>query len=190
MKLFEHSTGTIFAVGFDMKQRRPDPRIISVSDPDGETWQPAVGNRAEAIHLPEDIDPDHIFELDDKVIAVQHRKIFVLTPQETGPWVWLVTIMRPDEPIQEAYDRWPKAPGADLDDIKNDMIGGAARDDPTHPEVDPAPSMSEVRDKVRSALRNGGFKDLDSMMANDHSDLRPAIMEHEITKACGAINGH
>lgn len=63
MKLFQHSNGTIFAFGFDMVKRKADAGMISISDLDGESWEPKVDNQANQLHLDFLVAPEFVREI-------------------------------------------------------------------------------------------------------------------------------
>lgn len=182
MRMMTHSSGTIIAAGFDMRTRKADPFIISCSDMDGVSWEPTVANKAETIKLPEPIDPEAMIELDDKVLLIQPRKIIILAPQDYGPWVWLVTIMRPDTPI-----------GGGRDIRTNDT------DIQDRPRA-PIPSMSEMRQSVRDRLEATGFKDPDRYLepeapppgrrSRPHEETEAAIVEEERDEPHNNGTGH
>lgn len=98
MKLFEHSSGTIFAFGFDMIERKPNPRRIAWSDTDGDLngrWERLPTSNAGFNDFRFEIAPEFIFEANGKVIAYQPGLCIEMT-FVGAPLIWSFNIMRPD----------------------------------------------------------------------------------------------
>jgi hypothetical protein len=72
MRLFETSNGYIFSFGFDVANQKRDSHIIAWCDPRTKEWEPKPDNRAGSYQLfGIFVKPDHIWEVDGKVIAYQ-----------------------------------------------------------------------------------------------------------------------
>jgi hypothetical protein len=97
MKLFKTSAGFVFAFGFDMVKRVPDPRIICWCDPAGGEWETAVNNMAGWVQVPFDIAPEFIRECGNKIIAYQPGVCAELQYIGT-PMVWSIAYLTPDAP--------------------------------------------------------------------------------------------
>lgn len=96
MKLFQHSSGTVFSFGFDMVKRAPSTRMICWSDPATGEWEIKTTNQAGFILLSHSIDPEFVRECNGTVIAYQPSKCLEL--QYIGPpYVWSVHTLQPDQ---------------------------------------------------------------------------------------------
>lgn len=71
MKLFQTGSGFTIAFGFDMRNRKADPRMICWNDPSSGEWDPKATNQAGSVVLRYDVKPEFIFETTGKVVAYQ-----------------------------------------------------------------------------------------------------------------------
>lgn len=71
MKLFKHSAGFIICIGFDMQERKENPRIICWSDPATGSWDTKPSNLAGWVCTPMEVRPEFVFEANGKVVAYQ-----------------------------------------------------------------------------------------------------------------------
>lgn len=100
MKLFQHSDGFIISFGFDMAERKPEPRMICWSDPKTGEWETSSNNSAGWVKVPYDLETEFVFEADRRVIAYQPGRCIEM--QYLGaPLVWGIYHMTA-QPFQKA----------------------------------------------------------------------------------------
>jgi hypothetical protein len=71
VKLFEDSRGFVWAFGFDMIARRPEPSFVCWCDPETKEWDLDKSNQAGLFRIAKDVAPEFVIEADGKVIAYQ-----------------------------------------------------------------------------------------------------------------------
>ena len=95
MKLFQHSQGFIFSIGFDPIHRIPTPNLISWCDPLSKEWDVKPTNQAGTMTVPFDLDPDFVRECGNKVIIHQDRKCIEM--EFIGPpYIFNLTVLHAD----------------------------------------------------------------------------------------------
>ncbi len=87
MNLFQHSNGFVFAFGFDMAARKPDPRRICWCDPNTGEWEIKPTNLAGNYNLSYDVAPEFVRESDGKIVAYQPGRCIELA-LIGAPYVW------------------------------------------------------------------------------------------------------
>jgi hypothetical protein len=94
MKLFQHSNGALFAFGFDMDTRSPDPRIICWSDQDGKTWEATAGNSAGFWRAPKGIviAPEFVYEANGRIVVYQPG-LCIEMDYVGPPFIWAFRIL-------------------------------------------------------------------------------------------------
>jgi hypothetical protein len=98
MKFFKTSRGIVVSFGFDVWNRKPDPRRIHWSDILGVKWEPAGNSAADFATFPFDVLPEFIHETVDRtLVAYLPGKCIEMLPDD-GPHVWRIRVLAP-EPI-------------------------------------------------------------------------------------------
>ena len=98
MKLFQHSSGTVVAFGFDMLKREPNQRMICWSDPASNCWEALATNQAGSVLVPktiDDINPDFVVESAQGAVVAYQAALCIDMIYIGSPFVWNVRYMRP-----------------------------------------------------------------------------------------------
>lgn len=101
MKLFQHSNGTLFSIGFDMDKRVPASRLICWSDPTTKSWEIQPGNQAGWMLAPFDLAPEFVREVRGTLVAYQPGWCIEAT-YIGAPYIWSIRFLRPDCDVMSA----------------------------------------------------------------------------------------
>ena len=96
MKLFQTKSGMIIAFGFDMQERKPDPNIISWSDPE-QGWDISATSYAGSRRMGFRIAPEFVFETKGEIVAYQPGIALTMTfLGSLAAGVWGFHVLTPD----------------------------------------------------------------------------------------------
>ena len=92
MKLFQHSSGTIFSFGFDVVSGKPSPLRVCWCDPISKEWNASPTNQAGSNDMTLTVDPEFIFQVNSRSVVAYQPGICIEITYVGFPTVWSFSV--------------------------------------------------------------------------------------------------
>jgi hypothetical protein len=94
MKLFEDSQGFIISFGFDMREHKPNDRMICWCDPVMKVWEATAANLAGWLVVPVSLATEFVFENREGSVVAYQPGLCVELRRQGRPLVFSTFILR------------------------------------------------------------------------------------------------